>query len=222
MLRIPDDWPVRFVFDYSARSDSLRLGIFHADEFRALLDWPQPVKWALEEWWEAYHLQPLRRQVGAWGSRCAGGFANRWPAGADLGQETSRCLRQMDKGHPPTVWPRCEAAPSRDGQASSRQNLAKRLITRSVHVKLRQYRQPIKGEKMKIPSIPAIAVAFLPLCFVSSANGDPVTRFTVVDSSPTSWVARGYRDYTGLHGVTGARVDFRAVAELRPWGRFRH
>jgi hypothetical protein len=49
---------------------------------------------------------------------------------------------------------------------------------------------------MKIPCIRTLAIAFLSLCFVSSANGESVTRFTVVDSSPTSWVARGYRDYT--------------------------
>ena len=49
---------------------------------------------------------------------------------------------------------------------------------------------------MKRSCIRTMVLVFLPLCFVSSANGQPVTRFTVVDSSPTSWVARGYQNYT--------------------------
>ena len=32
--------------------------------------------------------------------------------------------------------------------------------------------------------------------WASTASGVPMTRFTVVDSSPTSWVARGLQDYT--------------------------
>ena len=37
---------------------------------------------------------------------------------------------------------------------------------------------------------------FVLLSSVSDARAGSVTRFTVVDSSPTSWVARGYHDYT--------------------------
>lgn len=49
---------------------------------------------------------------------------------------------------------------------------------------------------MKSPYIRTLVVVSFALCFASSANGQPVTRFTVVDSSPSSWVARGYHDYT--------------------------
>lgn len=49
MVQIPDDWPVRFVFDYSARSDSLRLGHFNSEVFLRLKDWPQEMKQAIQE-----------------------------------------------------------------------------------------------------------------------------------------------------------------------------
>jgi len=44
-------------------------------------------------------------------------------------------------------------------------------------------------------------IAFISVCSVTSAYGSTVTRFTVVDSSPTSWVARGLQDYTVSHAV---------------------
>ncbi len=41
-----------------------------------------------------------------------------------------------------------------------------------------------------------IAAMALALCSWTSTQGAPVTRLTIVDSSPTSWVARGLQDYT--------------------------
>lgn len=84
MVQIPDDWPVRFVFDYNARSDSLRLGIVDSGEFRALKDWPQSMKRGLQEWWDAYYVQPFRRLMGAWevvvpGGSQTGGLMSRQP-----------------------------------------------------------------------------------------------------------------------------------------------
>ena len=84
LVQIPNDWPVRFAFDLSARSDNLRLGHFNPKEFRALKDWPQEVKDVLREWWDAYYVLPLRRTVGAWevvvpGGPQPGGLISRQP-----------------------------------------------------------------------------------------------------------------------------------------------
>lgn len=84
MVQVPDDWPVRFSFDYSARSDSIRLGRFNPNEFRALKDWPPEVKRAMQEWWDAYYVKPVRRQVGFWevvvpGGSQTGGLMSRQP-----------------------------------------------------------------------------------------------------------------------------------------------
>lgn len=74
MVKIPDHWPVRFSFDYSARSDSLRLVHFRPNEVRELKDWPQEVKLALQEWWDAYDVLPVRQQAGEWKIVVPGGF----------------------------------------------------------------------------------------------------------------------------------------------------
>lgn len=83
MVQIPDDWPVRFVFDYGARTN-LKMGLFQSDEFRALQDWPQEIKRALQEWWDAYHVPSQSRQIGAWkvvvpGGSEPGGLMSRSP-----------------------------------------------------------------------------------------------------------------------------------------------
>jgi hypothetical protein len=83
LVQIPDDWPVRFIFDYGARTN-LKMGLFQSNEFRALRDWPQEVKQALQEWWSAYYALPIRRQVGAWevivpGGSEPGGLMSRSP-----------------------------------------------------------------------------------------------------------------------------------------------
>lgn len=44
--------------------------------------------------------------------------------------------------------------------------------------------------------IRTLVIALVSLCSLSSAYGAPITRLTVVDSSPTSWVARGLQNYT--------------------------
>ncbi|MGA2066629.1 MAG: hypothetical protein ABSG86_16755 [Thermoguttaceae bacterium] len=83
LVRIPDDLPVRFVFDYGARTN-LKMGIFRSQEFRALRDWPQEVKRALQEWWDAYYARPQRRMIGSWevvvpGGSEPGGLMSRQP-----------------------------------------------------------------------------------------------------------------------------------------------
>ena len=49
---------------------------------------------------------------------------------------------------------------------------------------------------MKNPAVKITVCALLLCCFSTFAFATPTTRFTVVDSSPTSWVARGLQDYT--------------------------
>lgn len=73
LVQIPDDLLVKFVYDYSARSDTLRLGLVNPDEFRALKDWPDVVKQDIQQWWDAYYLEPSRRLIGSWELITAGG-----------------------------------------------------------------------------------------------------------------------------------------------------
>ena len=49
-----------------------------------------------------------------------------------------------------------------------------------------------------LKSIPVqfTACALISVCSTSSAYSATMTEFNIVDSSPTSWVARGYQDYT--------------------------
>lgn len=49
---------------------------------------------------------------------------------------------------------------------------------------------------MKILGLKIVTAVLSLCCFVSAANATLITRFTVVDSSPTSWIARGLQDYT--------------------------
>ncbi len=65
LVQIPDDLPVRMMFDYGARSE-LKLGLVRSEDFRPWGDFPQEWKRALQAWWDAYYAQPQRRQVGFW------------------------------------------------------------------------------------------------------------------------------------------------------------
>ncbi len=59
---------------------------------------------------------------------------------------------------------------------------------------------------------------FVLLSSGSDARAGTVTRFTVVDSSPTSWVARGYNDYTvtpDLGWTFSARRNFDDGVSIR-------
>lgn len=83
MVQIPDDLPVRFLFDYGARTD-IKAGIFRSLVFEALRDWPQEVKHALQEWWDAYYAQPRKQMIGNWelvvpGGSEPGGLMSRQP-----------------------------------------------------------------------------------------------------------------------------------------------